>query len=135
MNNLELVYECEFISVWINQEKQILQFTWHEGNGDMADEEFQRLIVLLLDLSLAHGLQRQLADLRLFAFPVTPDLQVWGYENCILKYTKLTKVACLVPEDLIGKLALEQVQDEFITSTYVIHNFDLIADAEAWLCA
>jgi hypothetical protein len=135
MNKLELVHESTFIIIWVNHEKQILQFTWREGNGDMSEAEFKQTILLLLNLSLAHDLQRQLADLRLFSFPITPDLQVWGYENHILQYQKLTKLACLMPEDLIGRLGLEQVQDEFTTSTYVIRNFDLVEDAEAWLCA
>ncbi len=131
---LDILHSSEFITIGINHEKKILHFTWQEANGDMSDEEFQRLMILILDLCKEHDLQRQLADTRLFSFPVTPDLQLWGYQNCILKYEKLTKIACIVPEDLIGQLGVEQVQDEFLTPTYVIHNFDDIEKAESWLC-
>lgn len=63
----------------------------------------------------------------------TPDLQVWGYQQCILKYDKPTKVTCIVPEDLIGQLGVEQVKDEFLTPNYQVANFDTIEMAEAWL--
>ena len=130
---METVYQSDYIVVKINHEKKILHFTWFASNGDMSDEEFQSLMVYLLELSKKYNLQRQLADTRLFSFPVTPDLQLWAYQNCILKYDKPIKVACIVPKDLIGMLSVEQVQDEFLTPNYQIANFDAIERAEEWL--
>jgi hypothetical protein len=130
---MEIVYQSEFIVMKINHEKKILHFTWLAPNGDMSDEQFQFLMLHILELCQKHGLQKQLADTRLFSFPVTPDLQMWGYQHCILKYEQPTKIACIVPEDLIGMLSVEQVQDEFLTPNYQIANFDTVERAEAWL--
>ena len=135
---LQQIYQSSFLKMTADKESSYLELHWSDPKEEMDRESFKQNMLAYRDAVVGDNIGIVLNNSLGGNFVMTPDIQEW-IANEVFPHTvkSLHKIAFVMPWNLIQKLAMEQMIEEYeskdlnkvITSRY----FKSIEEAKAWL--
>ncbi len=115
---MENVAQTKYYDILVDQDKNILVYRWKETVLELNEEEYKKYFLDALKYLDEYKPKKVIQDSRIQVYPITEELQKWIMENITPKFIKagVEKIAYVMPEDFISKLALEQLVLKLISS-------------------
>lgn len=133
---MKTVFENQYVTMYIDEEHQLLNDVWTEQTTNMKEEELKELMIEWRSLVIAQDIQFALIDTRKMLFVVDPDLQDWIATelNAPAHQNSLLKAATLLPATIFEQVSLQQTMDEMKDiNAFELRAFDNEVDAKNWL--
>lgn len=133
---MNIIFQNQYVTIYINQEKQLINDVWQPTSATMSLDEFKEILTTWRDYIIEKKLSKSLIDARAMAFVVDPETQSWVVEkiNTPARQAGLQKVATILPSSIFEKVALEQTLEEFDeTDDFHRQMFDDETLAKEWL--
>ncbi len=111
---------------------------WYENSCWHLDEsQYQKYFELYVEQVEKYKVKNALHDMREATFTISPELQVWTYENMFprLVAAGLKRLAMLVSHDLIVSISVEQVMEDGDKSNNLFETcyFEDKTEAMQWI--
>ncbi len=129
---METLYENEFVKMHIEKDKELLIDVWTPKTEHLEQDEFKKILYVFKELVMKHQIKYALTDTSEFLLPIDPILQNWIMENIsipLMKESRYTKHAVVMPMEFIANLSMDQLADENSSSA----TFGNMAEARKWL--
>jgi hypothetical protein len=127
------VYASKYLSVDYYDEYRLIEATWSNETINMTAEEYKTEFLNYLDIVIRVNSIAVLADESRMSFNADPTLQQWVNENIFPKIPP-QNLAVIVSQDLITKLAAEQLMDEAEgRNRFQTRFFEVREEGREWL--
>jgi hypothetical protein len=130
-------YKSPFQELSYDEKNHIIVQLYFAQTAEMTEDLFKKELLQLNQFAEKSPVKGILADSREFLFPIHPDFQEWIIENIIGRLISLglSKIATLLSEDFIAKMATEQIFEDAESRESAFQNryFSNQEDAFAWL--
>ena len=127
------VYASKYLSVDYYDEYRLIEATWSDETINMTAEEYKTEFLNYLDIVIRVNSIAVLADESRMSFNADPTLQQWVNENIFPKIPP-QNLAVIVSQDLITKLAAEQLMDEAEgRNRFQTRFFEVREEGREWL--
>ena len=134
---METVESNEYYDVLWDEANQLLIYKWKEAVLDLDEEKYKEGFLEATRFLYKYKPEKVLHDSRSQVYPITPELQKWITENITPKYKEIgvKKIAYVMPEEFMSRLALEQLVLKLLAFKHGIKRlfFDDYESALRWL--
>lgn len=135
---MKKVLENEFVIMYLDEDKKLLNDVWNEKTADLTDDQFREIITEWLNLVISNDVELSLIDARNMQFMVDPELQSWVATeiNAPAQQHSLKRAATLLPTSIFEQVSLQQTMDEMKdTNSFEAKIFAEEDEARTWLLA
>ncbi len=134
---MEKIADTTYYEVWVEPENSILIYKWKptilELDLESYKEGFLEALKYLYEYKPKYVVQHSKEQV----YPITGELQKWISNNITPKFIEagVKKIAYVMPEDFVSKLALEQLVLKLLSITQGMKRmfFDDLDTALKWL--
>lgn len=132
MKNL---YESRYMNLKFNEQKNIIEETWHSASKEMTEEEFKDEILKTLKYMNENRPKFYLVNSKDLKFAIAPKVQEWMHQNFIIPFVKIgvKKAAFVISEELVTEMSVEQTTEEDKEGKFKRQFFNNYEKALKWL--
>jgi len=129
---MNIIYESDCKTSYYEEDLSLITNVW--TNKDMANEEFQKEILIWVELVEKYKPKNLIADLTNFIFTINIELQDWTGNEVFPRLTAAgaRKFAIIVSQEIVSQLSVEQTMDEANPSKLRSNYFASIDEAKKW---
>ena len=129
------IFKSKFLQIQYNKKDNICIADWTKETENANDDDFKNWNIELVNKIAERRPHGLLANTLNYKFAIHPGLQEWSVSNVFQQYAKagLTKIAIIVPTELIAEMSLEQFVDEYEDNSIETQYFNNAEKAKDWL--
>ena len=129
------VFKSKYLQIEYDAKNNICIANWTEKTEKASHKEFKEWNIELVNKIQEKKPNGLLANTLDYKFIIDIELQEWSVSNVFEQFAKagLTKIAMIVPKELIAEMSLEQFADEHKEETIETKYFDNKTLAKKWL--
>lgn len=112
-----------------------MEFNWNSKSEKMTADEYKETLLQYADFVEKYKPNKMLLDTIHNKFIITPELQEWSNKEIFPRSFKagITKIATLLPEDVVTQVSQEQLFDEEESKKKANQYFSDKVKAIKWL--
>lgn len=128
------VYSSIYSEFYFFKEDNLLKHIWLQATENFLEEEFKNEMMKYREGVKTYKPSLVLINAQNLKFVIRPELQAWIDENIAVVTNKiLTRIAFLMPPELINQLAIEQAMEARESAKLRVRFFKDESLALSWL--
>lgn len=134
----EVILKTKYVEVSYDDESKIYESTYLPETKDMTDKEWQEQMLILKRLIEKYEPDYIIDDNTSRLYSYSPQMQIWTLKLFVDSWNKigLKKYAQIMPEEIVGKLTSEQIEDFAVADFKMQYQHRLVNDyhsATEWI--
>jgi hypothetical protein len=129
------IYKSKYWNIFFEESTKMIVPAWNEKTIELTDELYKFEMEKYTELVEKYRPNKALVNCLKQSFAIGVDLQEWTNNTLFPRILAVgvTRVAILMPADLIAQLSLEQTMGEALGVKFVTDYFDNEPEARKWL--
>ncbi len=129
------VYKSKYWNILFESENKMLIPTWNEASADLTNDLYKSEMEIYTQMVEKYHPNKALINCMKFYFAIGTDIQEWTNTMLFPRILAVgvTRVAIVMPADIITQMSLEQVMGEALGVKFVTNYFDNETAAREWL--
>ena len=126
----KVIFQTRYVQVSFDEDTKIYESEYLPETRDMTDQEWQELMIEIRELIETCKPHYIIDDNRNRLYSYSPDMQLWTLRLFVDSWNKigLKKYVQIMPQEIIGKLTSEQIEEFAITNFEMHYQHKFVDD-------